>query len=634
MGTGGNTADRSGFRLSIPYVAGMALLLLVSLLYYIPFNYPHYNSDNAIHVLMAHDLQLPRDLYFWGQRRLGSLLPVVAHPFGALLQIHPLYGISVVHYLFLYTGFLLLALQLRQWPLRLALFALIFLPLNEYRALILIGHPYSSQLFLGALFLLALAALRQQIISERAEDARFTGRAILLLIAAQLCYLGGIWVSEMSAALAVVPAAVIVLDGPLRKALWNRLKKPAFLPVPLAALLLLLLSIPLYLHLRTSSDAADAVYDRTFLDSWEEIGRNVDLFLAQLRQSLLLQDTFLTDNLFNWFTILLVLVLLAVRPQERVRRDAFEPALWLLCILSTIALFHSAWNLKNGFLPRYFTPLYVLFFFLLLRALERRPRWLQLAAATGIIAFSLTYCWQHVARFHAPGPLKAFSELGQLPHGTLIGDFWDVYKLASVYPDKLQALPFETNTVRNWSWRHEALAAENFYTIDNANWPHYLPRDRFVQFRQLFTHSGRTYTCNGLRIMHYTRTGELDRMRIRAHQGSYLGRDSLDRIVATVTDPAHAEVFTFTSNRLGTAIMAANERYITADFSTDGSLLARQTNAHDWELFEAIPLGDDRYHLRTRMGTYACTDTNLGGAVIADRDKAQEWEVFLLEPVE
>jgi hypothetical protein len=59
-----------------------------------------------------------------------------------------------------------------------------------------------------------------------------------------------------------------------------------------------------------------------------------------------------------------------------------------------------------------------------------------------------------------------------------------------------------------------------------------------------------------------------------------------------------------------------------------------QTEAHDRELFEAIPLGDGRYNLRSRMGTNASTDTNLGGAVIADRDKAQEWEVFLLEPVE
>jgi hypothetical protein len=40
-----------------------------------------YGSDQAIQVLMANDFSWPRDLYYWRQNRLGSIVPFFATVF-------------------------------------------------------------------------------------------------------------------------------------------------------------------------------------------------------------------------------------------------------------------------------------------------------------------------------------------------------------------------------------------------------------------------------------------------------------------------------------------------------------------------------------------------------------------------
>ena len=187
----------------LSYAVAVIVMITFSFVNYAPCFYVGYNFDHAIHVLMAEDLQLPRDTYFWGQRRLGSLLPLVAHAAGHVVNAHYIYITSVVHYAFLFTGFLLIASVIKDPVLRLSLCAVIFLPMNEYQALIHIGHPYSSQLFAGALFILCLAILRDRLLMKD-DGAVWTIRMISLLFMATMFYGIGIWVSEFSAILAII----------------------------------------------------------------------------------------------------------------------------------------------------------------------------------------------------------------------------------------------------------------------------------------------------------------------------------------------------------------------------------------------------------------------------------------------
>ncbi|HXC05066.1 MAG TPA: hypothetical protein VNZ86_09975, partial [Bacteroidia bacterium] len=70
------------FRIRVSSGIQLMLLLVLTLVSFwilSPWKSPFLNSDNAVHILMTYDCQLPEDLYFWGQDRLGSLIPLLGH---------------------------------------------------------------------------------------------------------------------------------------------------------------------------------------------------------------------------------------------------------------------------------------------------------------------------------------------------------------------------------------------------------------------------------------------------------------------------------------------------------------------------------------------------------------------------
>ncbi|MBN1952142.1 MAG: hypothetical protein JW801_13150, partial [Bacteroidales bacterium] len=88
----------------VPYLL-FSIIALASFRMFSSMFYPAFNSDNAVPVLMIHYYKLPRDLYYWGIDRLGSLIQLIAQiPF--MLNISALASESIVHYIILFFGFL------------------------------------------------------------------------------------------------------------------------------------------------------------------------------------------------------------------------------------------------------------------------------------------------------------------------------------------------------------------------------------------------------------------------------------------------------------------------------------------------------------------------------------------------
>ncbi|MCC7051459.1 MAG: hypothetical protein IT239_06765 [Bacteroidia bacterium] len=66
---------------------------------------PILNSDNGVVILMIYNFRLPDDLYFWGQDRFGSLIPLIGQIFYKGLRFSPIVSESISHYLLLILGF-------------------------------------------------------------------------------------------------------------------------------------------------------------------------------------------------------------------------------------------------------------------------------------------------------------------------------------------------------------------------------------------------------------------------------------------------------------------------------------------------------------------------------------------------
>ncbi|MGK7890991.1 MAG: hypothetical protein AB4042_16805 [Leptolyngbyaceae cyanobacterium] len=106
---------------------------------------PFLNSDFAIHILMAHDLQLPADLYYWGQDRLGSLVPILSHFALKILPLAPVEMVGIVNYGTVLVAYLCFASFLRDGVSWVLLAAAWFLPLRLYVEFLEIGPPYAAQ---------------------------------------------------------------------------------------------------------------------------------------------------------------------------------------------------------------------------------------------------------------------------------------------------------------------------------------------------------------------------------------------------------------------------------------------------------------------------------------------------------
>lgn len=186
-------------------IALCTLIAILSGLNFSAYYSPSLNSDQAIHVLMAEDLQLPADFYYWGQDRLGSLEPILAHGLLTLLPLRPVVAISIVQYAILIAGFWMFARFFKQ-PLISIILALVwFLPLDSFVELVLPAHPYRAQfLMVGAALLLG----RQLLTKSRPGEAL---NQPLTLAAIALCAFLAIWISDFSALIFFCLAVVLVL---------------------------------------------------------------------------------------------------------------------------------------------------------------------------------------------------------------------------------------------------------------------------------------------------------------------------------------------------------------------------------------------------------------------------------------
>lgn len=77
----------------------------MSFRFYSSLFYPLLNSDNAVTILMIHYFKIPDDLYFWGQDRMGSLIPLLGQIPFKLLGFSALASEALVHYTILLVGF-------------------------------------------------------------------------------------------------------------------------------------------------------------------------------------------------------------------------------------------------------------------------------------------------------------------------------------------------------------------------------------------------------------------------------------------------------------------------------------------------------------------------------------------------
>lgn len=172
------------------YFVLILTLFLTSFFLYSSLFYPLLNSDNAITVLMIPDFNLPNDLYFWGQDRLGSIIPLIGQLFYKIFNLSALTSESITHYLILLLGFLSFASFLKsKW------YKIIFAIIWFFPPMHLIDVTQFAFGIHYSLFAIACYLLNEISKNFAKEKIRLNH---LLMLALTCVLIATVWVSDMA----------------------------------------------------------------------------------------------------------------------------------------------------------------------------------------------------------------------------------------------------------------------------------------------------------------------------------------------------------------------------------------------------------------------------------------------------
>jgi hypothetical protein len=422
---------------------------------------PHFNSDHAIHVLMAQDLRLPDDLYYWGQTRLGSLLPILAH---ALLRIWPIAPITMVaglQYGLILGGFLGFARLLKHRLAHLTLALVWFLPAGLFLELLQAAHPYAPQFAMIGAACVGTEKLRHR-------QSLPIGQSSLLVVGAIGALLLSLWVSELSIVLVVLVGRLILqecrfYDGQA-PAPWQRLHQQLFwLTVGLGMALIICGKV-----FATPSYGIFGI--NTFSQTMT--------ILPSIGSGLWNAATFSIDNFYlSLYTVLAGLVVCGLLLLQRGSSTSFNwsRVFGLNAIVSLGLLINSEWVYRNELSPRYFIVVYLSVWLAGLfwvdrmelsadRTTQYQKPILCLLLITAVIG-SCSLPGYVFALAQPQAQLQRMLALRQVAPAGIIGDYWTAYEICAVDPQRLHCTAHDRATVRSQRAVAKVLAAPQIYLV-------------------------------------------------------------------------------------------------------------------------------------------------------------------------
>lgn len=408
-------------------------LAVVSNYYYQPLYSPLFNSDHAIWVLMTREFHWPDGLYFWGQNRLGSFIPLLAHllytlGFSALFSISILQLLVQLSILGLYhklaassSGVLFLAL-------------IIFFPAFPFHSIIFPSHPYLGQILGILAFLYILEGLRN-------HPRRILWGGFLAVVM--------LWISETS--LLVIFFALIFY----RKEVFNTGWKNIF-----SGTLILLVGMILILIARNNLPTSWG-YDQ-FFGSLPEAYSNLESMVSKTFGYFTRQGPVVLIA----FALLLGGLFIHVKNQNQLQKSLSMSGFSILAVTLI-----SHWVFLNGSGSRYFGfPWYLLLISVAFGFGKARP-WqrITLILAAGIIGWDGVNPIKPGFRVSPSRPTREEIETiaGENIPFNAVGDYWSIYAYGALRPGIKVCSINEYDSRNRWD-REQVLDSDTILAINTG----------------------------------------------------------------------------------------------------------------------------------------------------------------------
>ncbi|MBD1912317.1 MULTISPECIES: hypothetical protein [unclassified Leptolyngbya] len=477
----------------------------------------------AVHILMAYHLKLPEDLYYWGQNRLGSAVPILSNLLLKITSLSPVEAISYVQYGLLLAGFICLSTLFKTYFSRLIFALAWFLPIPHFHELVFPAHPYGPQFaFTGIALFIINYLLEQKHLKQ--------WRRQVLISSATLCLFTSLWISDLHFVFMAILAAITVqhVDKTVNQGTdisWRDRLRNLLIP---DVINIIITSIVGFSFILFAKHEASGTSPYGGFSSFSQILEVLNRLITSAIQTL----TFQVDSpILSIYAVLFVLLVgYAIYWWSTERSFLLEsrfPHWAMLFFLNAIFSFGlilvSNWLYINDVSLRYFSVVYISAWMAFLLLVEQVSgaygRRMKLGLFLMAIASIFLQATPVLALKVAPPYVLRLQPFENLAPAGFIGEYWSSYVLCSADPANLNCTPYDqkgrtpcpdkapekvpvrTRRVRCSRCVRRVLKSPNLYLVKN-DWLEDFPRE-IEQFGVCLIRSGKPRKIQRYEIARY-----------------------------------------------------------------------------------------------------------------------------------
>ncbi|HEX5001410.1 MAG TPA: hypothetical protein VFW78_02860 [Bacteroidia bacterium] len=456
------------------------VIMVLSFLLFSSIGYPALNSDNAITVLMTYSFNLPHDWYFWGQDRMGSLIPLMGHPL-VLMGLSPLLAESIAHYLLLIIGYIAFASLFKSWQYKSVLALFWFFPPTHMIDITQLSFGVHYSLIGACCYIINLKTNTNMRISTFGD--------FLLTIAWILIALLAVWVSELALFSLLLLVLFYFYLYVSQKSIYGILSNKDLYLYPIGGFVC-------FIIIQSLKSTTGIAINYSHLVTMTQLKQEFIILFQSISELLSIDKREPVTGLYLILAAVVCLLFLFSRTQSS---NNHSKSKWIFyftadALLLFAVIMASAWTLENNVPRRYFTCTYISLGMAGLLFAEYRsmrnnkiifPLVLMtlLAGAIGTV-YNLKFVW--------PGTLQPkaelVAELDTLGNVGLIGDYWNSYIYLVADPENKIATPHQDNKVRNPEMTEAVFKQKRIFIIKDG-WLDSFP-DTLMQFGRCLRKKG------------------------------------------------------------------------------------------------------------------------------------------------
>ena len=478
------------------------IIIAASFRHFSAVYYYFLNPDHAIHILMTANFRFPHDLYFWGQDRLGSFIPLLGSLILKITGMNAVRSVSIANYLMLITGYFCISTLFRKKITKFILAVFWFFPPLNFLDFLMIAQPFGIQMSLLAIVI---------FIFNKISSSQSALKNALLLSLISVIFIISIWVSELT----IISVFLITLlaiysnflsDGK-RPVHGNSIKTILKEPAIYVVIFWITAGLFFIIYAKNVADK-DIRYTKQIFNNLNTILLTFREIIKQIKEIL----TFGYENnvflgIFGWlsFTAIFTMFYLVIKKKREIVNDKWFRFFLIQSFLALLAISVSHWVFRNGISRRYFVFTYmslVIAMLLIYDKLTGRHKVYTgiLIATTAVFGLlsSTVHIYYPVRQKPKYEEMKEFRRLGK---AGIISEYWNSYIPAIAAPGKITSTPNDKSYYRNRAMADSVFRQPGIYIIKDS-WLDSFP-DKIMQFGYTLEKANKPFELGGATMCEY-----------------------------------------------------------------------------------------------------------------------------------